>query len=223
MHAVVQTIRDIARHEAGQRWNTRLGVVKSVKGSGDYACTVELRETHLVLPDVPIATSAMGLASLPSEGDLVVVLFVGGDLHAPVVIGVLYNEKVAPPENDSNLLVGVRPGGETATDKRMEWSISTPGDGTRELHVLLDGKVKVEVTVNDEGIVLTAQDTKFTLKQTSGSDGKAELQVGNSKVTIEQAGNVTVEAEKTLTLKANKIELSADAQVKISGQAVDIN
>jgi post-segregation antitoxin (ccd killing protein) len=42
-------------------------------------------------------------------------------------------------------------------------------------------------------------------------------------VTIEQAGNVTVEAEKTLTLKANKIELSADAQVKISGQAVDIN
>jgi uncharacterized protein involved in type VI secretion and phage assembly len=223
MHAVVQTIREIARHEVSHRWNTALGVVKSVKGGTDYACTVELRETRLVLPDVPIAVSAMGLASLPSEGDLVVVLFVGGDPHAPVVAGVLYSEKIAPPDNDSNILVGVRPGGEKSTKKRLEWRITTPGDGTRELRLLLDGSVKVEVTVNDDGIALVAQDTKFTLKQTSGSDGKAELQVGNSKVTVEQSGNVTVEAEKTLTLKANKIEISADSQVKIAGQAVDIN
>ena len=223
MQAVVQTIREIARHELGQRWNTCLGVVKSVQGATNYSCTVELRESHLVLPEVPIATSAMGLAGLPSEGDLVVVLFIGGDLHAPVVIGQLYSEKIAPPDNDSAILVGVRPGGETDSKKRLEWRITTKDDGKRDLHLILDGDVKVEVTVNDEGIALAAQDTTFTLKQTSSSDGKAELKVGNSKVTVEQGGNVTVEAEGTLTLKANKIEITADAQVKIAGQAVDIN
>jgi uncharacterized protein involved in type VI secretion and phage assembly len=223
MHAVVQTIRDIARHEIGQHWNTCLGLVKSVQGGTKYSCTIELRESRLVLPEVPVMTGAMGLAALPSEGDLAVVLFLGGDLHAPVVIGVLYNEKISPPDNDSGILVGVRPGGETAADRRVEWRIQTPGDGTREVRLLLDGNIKVEVTVNNEGVTLATQDASFALRQTSSSDGKAELKVGNSKVAIEQSGAITVEAEGTLTLKANKIEISADAQVKIAGQAVDIN
>jgi uncharacterized protein involved in type VI secretion and phage assembly len=222
VHAIVHTIRDIARHEVEQRWNTALGVVKSMQATA-YTCTVELRESHLVLPEVPIATGLMGAVGLPAENDLVVVLFAGGDLHAPIVIGRLYNEKVAPPESAAGEFVASLPPGETATDKLLDVRVKTPGDGSRTLTLTLDGNVKVELTVDNEGISLTAEDTSLTLKQTSSSDGNAELKVGNNKVSIEQAGNVTVEAEGTLKLKASTIEISGDTTVKIAGQTVNLN
>jgi phage baseplate assembly protein gpV len=222
VHAIVHTIRDIARHEVEQRWNAALGVVTSVQATG-YTCTVELRESLLVLPEVPLATGLMGTAGLPAENDLVVVLFAGGDLHAPIVVGRLYNEKIAPPQNEAGEFVAALPAGETAADKRLDLRVKTPGDGSRTLTLTLDGSVKVELAVSNDGITLTTQDTSLALTQSSSSDGKAELKVGNSKVVIEQAGNVTVEAEGTLKLKASTIEISGDTSVKIAGQTVNLN
>ena len=61
------------------------------------------------------------------------------------------------------------------------------------------------------------------MTQSSGSDGKAELQVGDSKIVVEQGGDVTIEAAGTLKLKATKIEISGDATVKVAGQTIDLN
>lgn len=226
MHRVVHTIRQVARHELDQRWGASLGVVKSVHGANgekNYACTVELRESGLVLPKVPIATGLIGTAALPREKDLVVVAFMGGDLHAPVVLGRLYNEAVAPPQNAPGELVAVLPGDEPSSDKRLELRVSTPGDGTRSIDIVLDGSVKIELSVNDQGLRLQAQDTSLNLTQSSSSDGKAELKVGDNKVVIEQSGDITLEAAGTLKLKASKIELSGDTTVKIAGQTIDLN
>jgi len=226
MHRIVQTIRQVARHELLQHWNVALGVVTSLHGANGekrYACTVQLRESGLVLPKVPIATGLIGSAALPREGDLVVVLFAGGDLHAPIVAGRLYSDEVEPPANAPGEFVAILPGDESATDKRLELRVKTPGDGTRSLVVTLDGSVKVELSVDDQGIQLKAQDTRLSLTQSSSSDGKAELAVGDSLVRIEQSGDVTIEAAGKLKLKASSIEISADAGVKIAGQTIDLN
>jgi uncharacterized protein involved in type VI secretion and phage assembly len=223
---MVHAIQQIARHEVEQHWGTSLGVVKSVHGSNgeqDYACTVELRESHIVLPRVPIATSVIGSAALPREEDLVLVVFAGGDAHAPVVIGRLYSDKVAPPKNDAGEFVTILPGDEQATDKRLELRVKTPGDGTRSIDLVLDGSVKVALSINDEGVKIQAQDATFQLKQTSSSDGQAELKVGNAKVLLEQNGNVTIEAGGTLLLKGNKVEISGDTSVKVAGTTIDLN
>lgn len=226
MHRAVRTIRSIARHEAQQRWISALGLVKSVQGAGSpgkYSCTVELRETGIVLPEVPIATGVIGAVCLPRENDLVVVLFPGGDLHGAVIAGRLYNEEVGPPEHNQGEFVAVLPGDEDSADKRLELRVNTPGDGTRKLTLTLDGSVKVELDIADGGIRLQVQDTQFTLMQTGSSDGKAELKVGDSTVTMDQGGDVKIEAKGTLTLKASKIELNGDMSIKIAGQTVDIN
>ena len=223
---MVQTIQQIARHEVQQQHGAMLAVVKSVHGTNgtqEYACTVELREWGIVLPHVPIATSLIGVVALPRPDDLVLVVFAGGDIHAPVVVGRLYNEAVAPPPHEPGELVAVLPGGETAADKRLELRVQTPGDGTRAVSLVLDGKVKVELTIDDEGVQVQAQDAKIVVRQTGSSDGTVELSAGGSKITVEQSGNVSVEAESTLTLKATNIEIAADASVKISGQTVDLN
>lgn len=226
MQRIVRTIRKIAHHEVGQRWNASLAVVKALHGANGqshYACTVELRETGLVLPRVPIATGLIGVAALPREQDLVIVVFAGGDLHAPVVVGRLYSEDVAPPRNAPGEFVAVLPGDETSKDKRLELRIKTPGDGTRDLQLKLAGSVEVGVTINDEGLEFKAQDTVLKLSQSGSANGRAELNVGDAKVVLEQGGNLTIEAAGTLKLKAANIEISGDATIKVAGQTIDLN
>lgn len=177
----------------------------------------------MVLPRVPIASSFMGSVTLPRENDLVVVLFLGGDLHAPVVVGRLYNEAVLPPVHGPGELVVSLPGGEEESDQRLELRVTTPGDGSRSLLLVLDGSVRVEMEVKDDGIRLQAQDAMVHLSQSGSNDGKVEVSVGESSIVLEQGGDVTVEAQSKLTLKAQQIEIAGDATVKIAGQTIDLN
>jgi uncharacterized protein involved in type VI secretion and phage assembly len=223
MHRMVQTIQQIARHEMAQQAAPCLGVVKEIHTSGpDYACTVQLRDSGVVLPKVPIAVQFIGFASIPREHDLVLVAFAGGDLHAPVVIGRLYNEEVEPPKNAPGELVSILPGDETSKTERIELRVAT--DGGRSIKLTLAGdSVSVELAVDDGGIHFKAQDVTLELTQSGASDGKAELKVGDAKVTLEQSGDVSVETTGKLSLKAMDIEIKADNSVKISGTTVDVN
>jgi Type VI secretion system/phage-baseplate injector OB domain len=227
VHALVDTIRGIARDEARRQWHPALGVVTSLHGRSDgeafHACTVRLRETGLVLPKVPLAVGLLGVTALPQEGDLVVVAFAQGDLHAPVVVGRLYDERTAPPEHGPGELVAWLPGGEEDETKSLRLTVSTPGDGSRLLELALGGSVPIEVAVDDEGVRLATKDALFTLRQSGGSDAKAELTVGQASIAVEQNGNVTVEAGGTLTLKGAKVEISGDATVKVAGQTIQLN
>jgi len=226
MHRVVNTISQIARHEVAQRCYANIGVVKSVHGAnGDkyYACTVELRDSGIVLPKVPIATGLIGTVALPREKDLVVVVFAGGDLHNPVVVGRLYSEDVDPPKHDPGEFAALLPGDEQSSDKRIEFRVTTPGDGTRAIKLVLDGTVKIELDIDDGGVHIVTGDVQLNLTQSSSSDGQAELKIGDSKILVEQSGDITIQASGTLTLKGSKVEVSADSTVKIAGTEVDIN
>jgi uncharacterized protein involved in type VI secretion and phage assembly len=220
---LVQTVRGIARDEVLQRWTTAAAVVKSVHGGSEHACTVQLRETGLVLPRVPIAVGVLGAVALPREGDLVVVAFAGGDVHGAVVIGRLYDENVAPPDHGPGQVVLNLPAGETADDKRLLLTVDVPGDGSRSATLTLDGSVSVTVRIDDGGVVVTAGEASLTLQQSSSSDGTAELKVAGSSVLIEQGGDVTVKATGTLTLQATNVEISGDATVKVAGQTIALN
>lgn len=226
MHRVVSTIRGIAREEAQRRWHPAHAVVTSVHGrNGEqlHACTVKLRETGLVLPKVPIAVGLIGMAALPQVGDLVLVAFAGGDLHAPVVVGRLYSEQTAPPEHDRNELVAWLPGASEGTDDAVRLAVRTPEGGPRKVEVLLDGNVRVEIRLEDERLLVAAGEAKLELTQSGGSDGKASLTVGQASIVVEQGGDVTVEAGGTLTLKGTKVEISGDATVKVAGQTIQLN
>ena len=231
-HELVQTIRQIARHEARQQWPPALGVVTSVfgadgadsaNGATDYACTVALREWGIVLPRVPIATQLIGAASLPLEEDLVLVVFAGGDLHAPVVVGRLYSQAVAPPQNEPGELVMVLPGDEADATKRLEVRVQTPGDGTRSATLKLDGQVPVTLTVDDAGVQVAVGETRLSLQQTNSSNGTLELVAGEATVRLQQGGDLTLETSGKLTIKGSTVEISGDTSVKVTGQTVDIN
>ncbi|OEO32850.1 hypothetical protein VW23_009490 [Devosia insulae DS-56] len=223
MQELVQSLRRIARYEAMQNNPACLGVVTSVQGgTDDHSCTVELRESGVVLPNVPIAVPFMGFAALPAQGDLVIVQFLGGDLHAPVVVGRLYNQKLKPPDNEPGVVVTQLPP-DAEPDRRMELRVKTPGDGSRELTLVLDGEVRVAITVMNEGIRLETGALKVDLQQTGASDGVITVSAGDAKLTMKQAGDVSIETPGKLTLKASSVEISGDTAVKIAGQMIDLN
>jgi uncharacterized protein involved in type VI secretion and phage assembly len=220
---MVHVLRQIARHEVMQRNAAYLGVVKSVQGgSDDHSCTVELRESHIVLPNVPIAVGFMGFACLPAEGDLVAVLFLGGDLHAPIVVGRLYTQDLKPPQHDPGELVMQLPVS-ADSDKRIELRVSASDSDGRKLSLVLDGDVRVSVDIADDGITLAAQDATLKLSQSSSSDGEVAITVGEAKMTFSQSGDVSLETSGKLTLKGQSVEISGDASVKVAGQTIDLN
>jgi uncharacterized protein involved in type VI secretion and phage assembly len=228
MHRLVSTMQQIARHEVEQQVSAALAVVQTLHaksgGNNDYSCTVELRDSGVVLPRVPIATQLIGVTALPREHDLVLVVFAGGDLHAPVIVGRLYNEKVAPPKHEPGELVAMLPGGEKNAKKAIALKVSTPGDGTRSMKLTLAGEsVNIELAIDDKGITFKSEKVSLTLKQSSSNDGVAELIAGDAKVTLKQNGDVSILAKGKLQIKAHEIEIKADKKVKVSGQTIELN
>jgi uncharacterized protein involved in type VI secretion and phage assembly len=229
MHRLVSTMQQIARHEVGQQLAPALGVVQTLHetagGKNDYSCTVELRDSGIVLPRVPLATQLIGLTALPREHDLVLVVFAGGDLHAPVIVGRLYNDKVAPPKHAAGELVAFLPGGETNEKKALVLKVATPDGGKRSLQLSLAGQsVNVKVVIDEESIAFQCEKVSLSLKQSSSNDGVLELKAGDAKVTMKQSGgDVSVETKGKLVLKAKEIEIKADAKVKVSGQTIELN
>jgi hypothetical protein len=203
------------------------GVVKTVFGTADgndYACAIDIPEAGLAFPRVPIATPIVGAVSLPREGDLVVIAFPFHDLHNPVVIGRLYPRDTEPPDHAPGETVLALPGGETDAEKVFEVRVKTPGDGTRQATIQLQGSpVSVTCTIADEKVEVKVQDVTLALEQSGASDGTLTLTAGDARITMSQTGDVSIETTGTLKLKAGSVEINADTSVKVNGATIDLN
>ncbi|MFC0533291.1 phage baseplate assembly protein V [Phytohabitans kaempferiae] len=225
MTRLAEAISTLARHEVARLRVCELGVVRSVYPSAerDHACAVELRDTGLVLPRVPVAVGITGAASLPAVGDLVAVLFAGGDLHAPIIVGRLYHDGLEPPEHTAEQSVLRLPAGEADSAARLDVVVAAPSAGDRLLTVGLDGEAAVEVRIAPAEVVVTVGDAKLSIRQPGGSSGRATLKVKDCQVDLDGNGDVTVAASGTLKLKGRAVEVAADTSVTVKGQTVELN
>lgn len=216
--ALFTSISRIARHEAGARPVASAGKVTSIfpneGGSPDHAVSVRLRESGIILNRVPIAVGAMGFAAIPAVDDLVVVAFLEGDYHSPVVVGRLYHADQEAPKHKDGQLVLRLPSGATSPDLECEISGDPP-----VVKLTLPGDVLVEVV--KEKITLSVGDIKATLDGAGG--GRLELAAGGSKITMKKDGDVSVKSAGKLKLEATEVEISGQAKVKVSGGIVEVN
>jgi len=224
---LAEVVGVVARHEVARVRTCELGVVKSVypnSGSDhDHACAVELRDSGLLLPRVPVAVGITGAASLPAVDDLVAVLFVGGDLHAPLIVGRLYHDGLEPPEHTPDEAVVRLPPGESDATARLDVVLTAPDADGRKLEVTVDGDAKVTLTLTPGEVAVVAGDAELHVRQAGGSKGEVTLVVGNNTVSVDGGGDVKVEAEGTLTLKGKEVKIDGQTSVKVNGQTVEIN
>jgi uncharacterized protein involved in type VI secretion and phage assembly len=205
--SLFEAIRRIVREELGLLRVAELAIVQeqhphaSDSDQDNYACTVALRDSGLVLKQVPVMTSRIGSVSIPAAGDLVLVQFVGGNPNAPVIVGSLYNDQDRPPVSDDGQAILHLPLG-AGDDDAVHVELHS-GD-RREIVAKLGGGISVNIRDDDPVVELDVDGGKATLK--IDRDGAITLE---SQGDIQVKGSqVTIEAQGTLTLKGGTVNIN---------------
>ena len=201
---LLDTLRAIVRDELARIRMPELGVVTAVfpradDGSDDnHQASVRLGATGVELQHVPVAVGRLGLAWLPQVGDTVLVLFIQGELNAPVVVGSLYDAQVRPPTAKA---------GET-----VYMPSDAGGDAAlRRLQVALGSDVTL--TLDDEHLTVKLGGTELVLTK----DGDVAI-TSAAKLTIKTQGDFSVEASGNIDLKAQASLNLAGVAAKLEGQ-----
>lgn len=209
-----ETIRRIVQEELRQVRTAELAIVQeqhphaSDSDSDNYACTVQLRDSGIVLRQVPVATQRIGSVSIPAVGELVLVQFVGGDINAPIITGRLYNDEDRPPVNDDGQAILHLPLGAGDSDAVH---VELHSGDTRELVVTLGGGISITIRDDDPVVELTV-------------DG------GSATLTIDRDGAVTLESQGDIALKGgnvsvegNEVTITAQGKLTLKGQMINLN
>ncbi|MET0662496.1 MAG: phage baseplate assembly protein V [Ilumatobacteraceae bacterium] len=207
----------IARHEADTRAWATIGRVtevhRTVLQDDDHSVTVQLRDSGVVVPHLPVAVGALGFVASPAVGDVVIVVFADGDPHAGVVVGALYNRDLAPPEHAEGQLVLQLPPGSTAPAIDVLVDPATP-----EVTMLV-GDTKIEIT--GKKATITIGDAELVV---DGNNPEAvSITAGDSSIKFGSGGDIAVEASNKLELKASEVVINGSAKVKVSGGVVEVN
>lgn len=223
MSTIVDTIQEIIRYELRAMRVTELGLVEAVyphsaaDDNDNYGCDVRLKNSSLLLKHVPIATSHIGTAAIPNVGDLVLLAFDKGDINQPIVIGRLYSDSDRPPLNNPNEVIFRLPLAE-ADDKTIRAAIRNLPDNSPPREILIEMSPKITVRINDGSVHATAGKTEMKLDQPDGSGGTVTVIAGRTKITMNQDGDVTIEAAGAMALKAKR-DLTLEGQnIKLKSQ-----
>jgi uncharacterized protein involved in type VI secretion and phage assembly len=128
---------------------------------------------------VPFAGDNRGAFLLPDVGDEVLVVFVAGDMRAPIVIGGLWNGTQSPPE--------ALPG-----DRVDRWTLTGKAGSRIAIIEPARGAPKIELETPD-GV-------KATLTDAGG--GKIECVAGQNSITMDGQG-VTVRSAQKVSVFVN--------------------
>ena len=202
-----ESIQQIVREEVGRMRTAELATVQkqhahSSSGDSDnYACTVVLRDSGIVLARVPVATERIGSASIPAVGELVLVQFLNGDINAPVIVGRLYNDADRPPPNDDGQAILHLPLG--ASDDQA-------------VHVELHSDTRKAIVKLGSALALTVQDDDPVVK--------LDVAGGQATVKIGKDGSITIESQTSLSIKGGSdVKIEAAGQLTLKGATVNIN
>lgn len=207
-YSLFDTIRRIVREELGQIRTAELAVVEEQHPHADdsdkdnYACTVALRDSGIVLKQVPVATQRIGIASIPAVGELVLVQFIGGDINAPIITGRLYNDEDRPPVNDDNQGIMHLP--LDAGDSDAVHAELHCGDSRELILKIGDG---LEINLKDDDPVM-----------------EIKIDGGKGSVAIARDGAITIESQADINMKGSgSINIEASGELNLKGSVINLN
>jgi uncharacterized protein involved in type VI secretion and phage assembly len=220
MSTIVDTIQEIVRHELRGVRIAELGVVDAVyphSAGGDndnYGCDVRLKNSGLLLKNVPVATGHIGTVAIPNIGDLVMLAFDKGDVNQGVIIGRLYNDADRPPLNNPDEVIFRLPLA-APDEKTIKAAIRNHQDNSPPRELIVEMPPKITVSLTDGTVRATAGKSAMTLDQPNGGGGTVTVTAGQTKITMNQDGDVSVDAAGAISLKAAK-------DINIEGQNINI-
>lgn len=173
----------------------------------------------------PLSGKSCGHFYMPSVDDLVLLAYLNGDPHCPYVIGGTWNGDSPAPYTVAN-------------GKNFNFSVRTPG-GTELLFYDEKDKEYIEMktpkgaklTINDEQQKAELSDPEgknlITINWKNGemcvtADKKITLAAGSTQIVMESSGNLTMKADKTVSIQGTDIETSASNGFTAKGAAANV-
>jgi uncharacterized protein involved in type VI secretion and phage assembly len=207
--SIVETMKVVAQRELHKLRLPTLGVITSIfphSSAGDkdnYECNVRLKNTELELRKVPIATQCIGLAGIPRVGDLVIIVFINGDINAPIVVGRLYNDEDRPPLNMAEEIVYVPPYEANSEVRR----------------IYLEFPQGMIFRITDNEVDIKAGETKVIVTR----DGDVVIE-SKANVNVVAEGDATFKSNGKMTILGESIEIESDKDLKMkSGSDMKVN
>lgn len=202
-----ESIQQIVREELGRIRTAELATVQKQhpgKGGSDtdnYACTVALRDSGIVLEQVPVATGRIGTASIPAVGELVLVQFLNGSIDSPVIVGRLYNDEDRPPANDDGQAIWHLPNG-AGDDDAVHLEVHS--NGSRKARVKVGGALVLDLQDDDIVIGIDVGGGNASLRMKK--DGTVEIK--GKDISLEADSDMHIKAGGTLTLKGSTVNIN---------------
>jgi hypothetical protein len=213
--ALLATMRALIRAELARTRLPALATVTQVYArTGDSAkdnhqVDLKLIDSGTELSRVPVTVSRPGWSALPEVDDLVVVVFVGGDLNAPIVVGCVYDDQAHPPVAQPHEVVYMPPEPEDS--------------GVRRLHVELQNGSKV--TLDDETLTIELGGTSLVMGRDGDVTIKAKGKIhfeSEADVELVAGANLSLEAQQSATAKGMTVTVEGQSATKVKGAQVTL-
>jgi uncharacterized protein involved in type VI secretion and phage assembly len=162
----------------------------------------------------PMAGNKMGLVTYPEKDDEVLIDFVNGNVHEPVILGSLYNGKDKPPFDNAD----------GKNDLRVFYS--------RSGHVLeINDKSGSEtITIKDKsgGLIIVLDTSKETISITSSKDitmkADQNVTIEAKDIQMKAGSNAKFQAGSTLEAGAgSSTTVQGGSTVKVQGAKIELN
>lgn len=208
----------------------------------------DVKETDWCYCLSPMAGKDYGLFLFPKVGDLVVLGYLGGDVHNPVVLGCYWANTNTPPykiQNGENMIRSLKtPGGIEIklddTDKSAKLTLTTPSGATLQVDdekktaTLSDKDKKNGLTIAwEKGEVTVQADKKLTLKAGDGSivldqgaitvKASKDLKLSGANITAKGTSSLKAEAVSTQVKASGMLKLESSGTAALKGALVQIN
>lgn len=162
----------------------------------------------------PMAGNNMGFVIYPEPDDEVLLDFVNGDVHEPVILGSIYNGKDKPPfdnaDGKNNIRIFVSRSGHT-------FEI----DDT-------SGAEKITITDCSGSLVVVMDSAKETITITSTKDvtikADQNVKIEAKDIEVKAGSNIKIDAGSNLEAGAgSQAKVQAGSQVNVKGATINLN
>ena len=185
----------------------------------------DVAETDWCFCMTPAGGNGYGLFFFPNVDDLVVMSYLGGDVHHPVVLGAYWADAVKAPyeiTDGKNEVISIKTptGSEFKFDDEKDKQKITVTTPSGALILIDDDKKELSVKGND--------DNSMTIKWEGGeielkAKSKLTLAAGDTKITLDSSGSVEIKSSSKIALDTGDAEIKAKNGVKADGASVKVN
>jgi uncharacterized protein involved in type VI secretion and phage assembly len=162
----------------------------------------------------PMAGKEMGIVIYPEVNDEVLIDFVNGNVHEPVILGSLYNGKDIPPFDNA--------------DGKNNLRIFVSRSGHRFEIDDTDGKEKITITDKSGGLIIEMDSSKEAINITSSKD--ITIKCDNNftleakEVEVKSGSNMKLDAGSNFEAGAGtQAKVGAGSQVNVTGATINLN